>query len=51
MATKSNKSVNRLHISKRHTTPEVIFTEIVVMTMTQEQFLFNNRNKARFIAY
>lgn len=48
--TKSIKSAERLRRSKRHTTPEVIFTELMVVTMTQEQFLSNDRNKARLIS-
>lgn len=46
---KSTKSAERLRRAKRCTAPEVLFTESMTATMSQENFLSNSRNKGRLI--
>jgi hypothetical protein len=49
LSMKSTKSAERLQRAKRHTAPQIIFSEWMTATKTQEQFLSNDSNKGRLI--
>ncbi|GBM26266.1 hypothetical protein AVEN_40557-1, partial [Araneus ventricosus] len=46
---KSNKSAERIRRANLHSSHEIIFNEAICPEISQEQFLANERNMARFI--
>ncbi|GBL98650.1 hypothetical protein AVEN_19703-1 [Araneus ventricosus] len=46
---KCTKTAERLRSAKRHTTPDLVFSELMIVTIPQEQFLSNGFRKGRLI--